>query len=309
MKEITTCEFCGSTQYRLIFTGHDRLLGIPGIFSWYECIQCGLLFLSPQPDEEEIQQYYPDEYIPFQTAIQDERSWLRRTDRRYGLYKRCRAIQQLTSKPGRILDVGCATGIFLDGMQQRGWEPNGVEPSSFAAEYARRRFGLDVHLGYLEDAHFPDQYFDVITFWDVIEHVPSPMLILQEVERILKPGGWLVLSMPNPGAWDRGWFNEYWAGWDIPRHFHLFSTQVLQRYLERQNLRLERFRNFTGTYGTYLIDLQLWLPNTSLPPAVQAGILAIYRSIPFRALAQPYYFLVQHQNKSPTMVAFARKNG
>ena len=258
--------FAAARSNRLIFTGHDRLLGIPGVFSWYECSQCGLLFLSPQPDEEEIQQYYPDEYIPFQTAIQDERSWLRRTDRRYGLYKRCRAIQRLTSKPGRILDVGCATGIFLDGMQQRGWEANGVEPSSFAAEYARRRFGLEVHLGYLEDARFPDGYFDVITFWDVIEHVPSPMLMLAEVERILKPGGWLVLSLPNPGAWDRRWFNEYWAGWDIPRHFHLFSIQVLQRYLERQNLHLERIRNFTGTYGTYLIDLQLWLPNTSLPP-------------------------------------------
>ncbi len=291
----------------MLFEGRDRLHGKEGRFTIVECTNCGLFYLNPKPDSTEIDRYYPEDYISYPKAIEDESSKFRKLDRRYGLYKRCNEVIKRTGKAGRILDVGCATGIFLYGMKQRGWETFGVEPSHHAAEFARKRFNLEVVEGYLEEANFESSYFDVVTLWDVLEHVPSPRETLKEISRILKPGGWLVLSLPNPDSWERSWFGKYWAGWDVPRHFHIFNQDTLTHYLQTADLKLVEISSFTGRHGVLVLNTQFWLTDSRLSPTVKKWILGTIKSLPARLLTYPFYNMADRLNKSSIMSAFAQK--
>jgi SAM-dependent methyltransferase len=302
-----SCNLCGADNPQLLFVGPDRLVGAPGEFRLSKCGRCGLVYLTPRPSPDEIGAYYPEDYHPFLYAIEDERSWLRRLDRRYGLHKRCRAVIRRAGQPGRVLDVGCATGIFLQGMRQRGWEPQGVELSPSAASYARSRFGLPVVEGELETAAFEPASFDLVTLWDVLEHVPEPDRTLGECARVLKPGGWLVMSLPNPEAWEARWFGRYWAGWDVPRHFHVFRQAHLRQYLEAAGFELCEVSSFTGRHGVLVLSLDFWTGDWRVPPAVARAVRALARSIPARLLTYPYYAVADRLNKSSIMTVFARR--
>ncbi len=307
MEIIKACSLCGSTGQKVLFTGGDLLHGAPGTFRLVECSACGQIYLTPRPEAHELDRYYPSDYISYPIAIDDEPSAYRRWDRAYGVHKRCREVIRRAGGPGRLLDVGCATGIFLHAMQRRGWEACGVEPSAYAAQYARSRLNLDVVQGFLEDAAFPGENFDLVTMWDVLEHVPDPGATLAEVSRVLKPGGWLVLSLPNPESWERALFGRCWAGWDVPRHFHLFTRRVLARQLERAGLRLEEVTSFTGRHGVLVLNVQFWMRERNVAPQTQKLVTGLLRSLPARLLTWPAYNLLDRLNKSSIMVVFARK--
>ena len=142
------------------------------------------------------------------------------------------------SDRGCLLDVGCGNGRFLAQMRELGWEVMGVEPDSEAARIARKRFGLDVFQGTLEEAKFPDNSFDAITMNHVIEHVPDPIGLLAECRRILKPDGKMVMVTPNIQSLGRYLFGKAWLHWDPPRHLVLFSPKSLRACAERAGLRV-----------------------------------------------------------------------
>ena len=131
-----------------------------------------------------------------------------------------------------MLDVGCATGSFLDCMRKRGnWQISGVEVNQEAARYARERFSLDVFAGELLEANCPAHHFDVVTLWHVLEHLHSPLDTLMEISRILKDDGALFLSVPNSDSYDARVFGDCWIGLDPPRHLYTFSAKTLKRLL------------------------------------------------------------------------------
>jgi 2-polyprenyl-3-methyl-5-hydroxy-6-metoxy-1,4-benzoquinol methylase len=307
MEIIQQCNLCGSQRSEIIFTGPDRLHESDEVFNVMECQECGLIYLNPRPGPNEIHRYYPADYQPFFKAIADEPTLFKRLDRRYGLYKRCDQVIKRAGRSGRVLDIGCATGIFLEGMRARGWQPEGVELSEFAAKYARERFNFPVFTGTLEEAGYPDNQFDLATMWDVLEHVPDPAGTLAEIQRILKPGGWLVLSLPNPLAWERFWFKHFWAGWDVPRHFHLFTPKVLERYLNRAGLQFVEIHSFTGRHGVLVLSVQMWLTSKNYQDRTKRWIMAIMKSLPARILTYPFYFFSDALNRSSIMVVFAQK--
>src|SRR5262245_22180597 len=196
--ETPRCPMCDADQGALLFEGSDLLHGGDGRFRLVTCGHCGHIYQNPRPTVAAIGSFYPEDYIPFQRAIEDDPHWWKRLDRAYGRRRRCAAVHAAAGRPGVLLDVGCATGIFLDGMRRLGWQVQGVEPTESAAQYARSRLGLEVFGGRLEEAGFADASFDAITLWDVLEHVHEPRVVLNELARLLRPGGLLVLSLPNP---------------------------------------------------------------------------------------------------------------
>jgi 2-polyprenyl-3-methyl-5-hydroxy-6-metoxy-1,4-benzoquinol methylase len=139
-------------------------------------------------------------------------------------------IEKAYGKKGRLLDVGAATGFFLDLARARGWETAGVEPSDYAAGLGRAK-GLDVRTGTL-DAFAADKHsFDAITLWDVIEHVPDPRETMRQVRELLKPGGIVAINTPDA---DSLWARMMGMQWHLivpPEHLHLFGTRSLQRLL------------------------------------------------------------------------------
>jgi SAM-dependent methyltransferase len=150
---------------------------------------CGLLFVTPRPARPEIAQAYDEAYY---------RPWHDQSRRRARMWeRRMRQVQALAPLPGRLLDIGCATGEFLHAARARGWTVSGTELSAFAVT-ATRGDGLSVQQGEVWEAGFAAGAFDVVTCWHVIEHASDPRRMIEEIHRVLRPGGWLLLATPNP---------------------------------------------------------------------------------------------------------------
>jgi SAM-dependent methyltransferase len=149
----------------------------------------------------------------------------------------CGSVRWLEAcEGGRLLDVGCGNGSFLDQMRQLGWDVTGVEPDGAAVTVAREKLGLRVFEGSLEEAGLPGGHYDAITMNHVIEHLPDPIVTLKECHRVLRPGGKLIVATPNINSMGSQVFGEHWRGLEVPRHLHLFCPQSLRMAAERAGL-------------------------------------------------------------------------
>ncbi|MBI5582585.1 MAG: class I SAM-dependent methyltransferase [Deltaproteobacteria bacterium] len=161
-------------------------------WTYYRCRPCSLVFIHPQPSPEFLAAKY-QEYLP------DNEDRIR--DWRLSMEEVIRKSAQLIEKergPGRILDVGCGYGFFLDHMAGRGWQVEGVEISPLGRAYAARHFpALKLRETPLPDPDLPSNYYEAVTLFYVVEHLPDPIRVLKEARRILKPGGVLLLRWPH----------------------------------------------------------------------------------------------------------------
>lgn len=130
----------------------------------------------------------------------------------------------------RALELGCATGRYLQRLKENGWEVVGVEPSERPASLARAA-GLVVHCGTLATCELPQESFDAAAAWMVIEHVPDPRETLTGLAKLLKPRGQLLISIPNAGSWEPAVFGRFWCAWELPRHLHSFTPESIERLL------------------------------------------------------------------------------
>ena len=197
------------------------------------CTACGLAYTLPRPRPAEIESYYPeDTYVPYQEdplppTTLGQRLGARLDVARFSVGLRLGGFRELTrTRPGRLLDVGCGRGDVAGWFVGRGWQVAGVEPSEKAAKQAAKR-GVEVHRGTLDDAPWEPASFDAVTFNHVLEHVPDPRATLRRAAALLRPGGFLVVSAPNFGAWQRRAFDASWFALDLPRHLQHFDRNSL----------------------------------------------------------------------------------
>jgi SAM-dependent methyltransferase len=253
---------CGNAQTKLVLTTQDYALRTPGEYRLVSCTDCGLIFTNPRPTREGISLCYPENYEPYLHDENDNqkyggklRRWLEQTSEKaylklYRGYKKldldlALPLAWLLAQPhradflrvnwvegGKLLDVGCSTGRYLEKMRNYGWEVYGIENNPAIADYARRKRNLEVHNGTLATAQFPVQFFDVIVYSHVLEHLHDPLNELKAVRRILKPGGQLVLALPNWNSLGRKIFKRYWMALEIPRHLYHFDVEHLQTLLQ-----------------------------------------------------------------------------
>jgi len=185
------------------------------------CLGCGLVRQNPQPQPVDLVQAYQE--------VEDER-YEEETSGRLETFSRALADIERHEPRGRLLDVGCHTGIFLDVARRAGWATTGVEPSRWSAERARAR-GLQVLDGTLADASLPDDSFDVVTMWDVIEHLAEPVEELKRARRLLRPGGLLAVSTMNVETWFPRLFGRRWP-WYMQMHLYYFTPRTLNQMLK-----------------------------------------------------------------------------
>lgn len=229
------CNLCGSWEAREIHPERDGIANFDAndLFACtssayghcgpiVRCLRCGLVRQNPQPEPSDLVQAYQE--------VADER-YEEEASGRVETFRRALADLARYAAPGRLLDVGCHTGIFLDVARRAGWQTWGVEPSRWSAERARAR-GLEVIHGTLADARLPAEFFDVVTMWDVIEHLAEPYEELVRARTLLRPGGLLALSTMNVEAWFPRLLGRRWP-WYMQMHLYYFTPRTLQRMLER----------------------------------------------------------------------------
>lgn len=265
--ESTDCPLCGANQFTPVLIGRDLLHGCPGEFQLVRCAACDHFYLNPRPTLESIGRFYPSDYGPYQAAeasdapAQQAKAITKDADIgplrrivRWFVNTKADYIPPITTIPRRALEIGCAHGGFLERLNGQGWQVQGVELSAEAARRATDR-GLDVHVGTLESATLPNDRFEAVFLWMVLEHLHDPKQTLREIRRILKPDGRLMFSVPNFGSWERRFFGRYWYALDLPRHLQHFTTGSLRRLLAESGFEIERVihqrtaNNLVGSLG------------------------------------------------------------
>jgi SAM-dependent methyltransferase len=219
--EKVRCPFCEKSK--------GEPLHLEGSFQMVRCPSCQFVFLNPRPTRESLFRFY-QRYLPDQgSSIESWKKMMR------PVFHRATHLLQQYRREGRLLDVGAGFGFFLAEMRERGWDVTGVEISQKAINYGRDVLGLTIHPGPLEKANFPDHYFDVVTGFYVIEHLPHPMDFLRECHRILKPGGLLLLRYPHttPIKSLLHLFGIKNRLYDLPAHLSDFSPGMIQQCLEK----------------------------------------------------------------------------
>jgi 2-polyprenyl-3-methyl-5-hydroxy-6-metoxy-1,4-benzoquinol methylase len=223
---MNTCPWCGTASDQLHLKLKDYFLSQEE-FEIFECPQCGLLYTVPRPSPQQIGKYYKsDEYYSHQ---QNQKGFIPR------IYEKVKTIN-LKNKVsmaigglphGKLLDIGCGVGDFLVQVRKQGWEIAGIEPSDDAKLIAKDRLGF-TPLAPAESITFPDHFFDVITLWHVLEHIDDLKFQTSEIYRLLKPGGRLIIALPNYQSFDCQYYKDKWAAWDVPRHLNHFSPDTLR---------------------------------------------------------------------------------
>jgi SAM-dependent methyltransferase len=168
-------------------------------FRLVRCYDCDLVYSDPLEVPATLYDEAYDHHAAYQGYLREARSTA--TPRLHVAWA-WRHFFGFAPTPGRLLDVGCATGSFMRVARNRGWSPQGVDVSPAAAAIAREVAGAETHAGTLEACRFPSDSFDAVTAWEVLEHVPSPKAFMAEIYRILRPGGRVALPTPN---WRSPW--------------------------------------------------------------------------------------------------------
>jgi SAM-dependent methyltransferase len=214
-----------------ICNGNARSLGEKNAFPLFSCKECGHLFIWPIPDSP-LEIYSEDYFRGGEKGfgyIDYDRDKAPMADT-FRLY--LKEIARNGKSTGTMLDVGAATGFFLDIARREGWETYGIELSQYAAEVARDK-GLRVSTGTADTCDFPAEFFDVVTAWDVIEHMPDPRATLEKIRKLLKPGGLLVINTPDSGCLLARLLGKRWHLVVPPEHLNLFHRRSLKITLEK----------------------------------------------------------------------------
>jgi SAM-dependent methyltransferase len=164
-----------------------------------------------------------------------------------------------------------------------------------------------VHTGTLASCSLPAASYDVITLWDVFEHLHDPEATLTEAARLLRPAGLLVMSTPNLASWDRRLFGKYWIGYELPRHLYLFDRWNVTPLLARQGFDLLEVRSFFGSHAYFMTSLRFLLMDTIKNKRARQALVSLAFSIPVRLLMIPYFWLSDWLLRTTTMTLFARK--
>lgn len=190
-----------------------------------QCRNCGLVYTNPRAGQREILDTYE--------AVEDRLYLEEREGRVLTFERHLEPLERMTGSPEHraLLDVGCHIGVFVEIASQHGWDAWGVEPSHWAVEHARAR-GLNVVCGTLETVDLPEQAFDVITMWDVIEHLTDPRGTIDRAYELLRPGGLLVIHTIDIDSAFAGILGPRWP-WLMQMHIFYFSRRTLRAMLEQ----------------------------------------------------------------------------
>lgn len=248
---VTHCQLCGSDERSLKFRD--------GPFEVLTCAGCQLVYVTPRLQGEALVSVYDEGYWKsddpkvrgYADYASEARLYLRTFEKRMAL------VNRWLPQRGRILDVGCAAGYFLQVVQRRGHDVHGVELSAAIAHEAVKAIGSDrIHIGTLDEAVVAKAWqpasFDLVTLWDVVEHLPAPQDVLRKAHMLLKPDGRLLLETQNVASrWAR-LLGRRWHHYKHDEHLYHFSPDTVRRLLDECGFRvLDIGSRYAGKYVSF----------------------------------------------------------
>lgn len=255
------CDICGSTEARELYTATDRLRNSDQAFSIACCGGCGVWRTLPEMSDGELARFYPRDYRGEEN--EPEEKWIYSSQaEKTSFLRRC----GLTGS--RILDVGCGSGFFLRALGGDSWDRFGVEIGGAAATAANRALGEGrVFTGTLLEAGLAGANFDVVTFWSSLEHMNEPRANLREARRILKPGGTLIVQVPNAASYQAHMFGGDWFALDAPRHRYHFTIETLGKLLLETGLEVYAASYYSRAHNAHALrqSLKARLYKNGLP--------------------------------------------
>lgn len=229
MEVLKKCPVCGSPEFDPFISGKDYFLTGES-FNIVKCHECGFRFTNPRPKAEDLGKYYESkDYISHSDSRIGLFASVYQMVRKYTLSRKLAIISKVQQK-GEILDIGCATGQFLNYMADHGWKATGIEPDEKTRARAISEYSLNVYpeeqLMILQKSSF-----DVITMWHVLEHVSDLDARMKQLKNLLKPTGTLIIAVPNCNSLDAKKYGAFWAGYDLPRHLYHFTKKDVKLLL------------------------------------------------------------------------------
>lgn len=306
------CFICSNTTWENLFSSEDRLYHISGSFQVAACTKCGLWRLEPALREKDIRKYYPKTYYSYKKGAKPGIFWQLRSfsiatsTSSNILHKLLRVFVKIPAIPsfitgGKILDIGCGSGETLRQLKDIGWDVYGVDIDRKAINIAHGLGLLHVKFGtYRDIKDYPDNFFDCIRLYHVIEHLDNPSECLKLAYKKLKAGGEIIIGTPNGGSFIAQTARQYWYNLDSPRHRFIFSKKTLTSILDKL-----RFRNIKTSYasaGGLVGSIQYFL-NTIL----KTNMDLINRPI-LILLFYPLEWLVDQIGKGDVFVIRANKS-
>lgn len=236
------CPVCKNTAIHYSFSAKDNTVS-KETFEVWECDHCNVLFTQDVPPEDEIGGYYASrDYVSHSDIQEGFVNQLYHQVRSITLAEKKSLVEKETGiAAGKILDVGCGTGAFLDKMKKRGWQVTGVEPDPGAREKAASLYNIQVKPSG-ELFNLPAGHFDAITLWHVLEHVHKLHEYIDQLKDLLTEKGKLIIAVPNHTSGDATRYKEDWAAFDVPRHLYHFSPHSMNILMNMHGMQIKKMK-------------------------------------------------------------------
>lgn len=245
------CGFCGSRNSQPLYSTYS-ITG--GTFYLRRCLNCRAVFLSPRPTDRQLSRAYDDSYYG---AGQDKFSAPVEKILDFFRAGRARKLAKYVNPPARVLDIGCGNGKFLGFLIRRGYSAYGTELPGKAAQRAEQIPGLHLKTGPLQPGDFSADFFDAVCMWHVLEHLTDPGQTLEIIKTVLKPYGYLFISLPNIESLQSRFFRGHWLHLDPPKHLFLLGPDELARQMHQLGFRLCHINYFSLEQNPFGIQQSL----------------------------------------------------
>lgn len=277
MEKITHCPVCEATSFSNYLNVVDHTVSKKE-FKIQECNHCNFLFTNPRPEASEIGQYYQSEdYISHHDEAKDMMSMMYNSVRKYTINQKLKLINTLVPSKGKLLDIGCGTGNFLQVCKDNHWQTMGTEPNAEARKIAAARTKSEIieNIGMIST---PGDSFQIITMWHVLEHVHQLNETIAWLQKQIDTNGKIIIAVPNPQSSDAIKYGHLWAAYDVPRHLYHFTRASMKALLAKHGLQIDQIKPmWFDSYYVSMLSSKYKHGNAQFIESIVAGTVSNFK--------------------------------
>jgi len=273
---IDECPICKSSSFESFLICKDYTQSHEN-FKIVTCTNCGFKLTNPRPDIIEVEKYYQSEsYISHSNTNKGLINKLYQLVRNLTLKKKLKLITFLNkNSSGKVLDIGCGTGMFLKICKENNWETFGTEPDEKTRIFAIENSKTEIKQNIFTD--YESQKFDIITMWHVFEHIHDLNKNIERIKELMNTNSFLIIAVPNCDSYDAKIYKQYWAAYDVPRHLSHFNLKSLNNLIKAHGMSLVKTKGML--FDTFYISLLSTKYKNNFTNYIKAIIIGLLSNI------------------------------